>query len=27
MTTIAETRIEPEDLETTYEKLRQALNP
>ncbi len=27
MTTIAETRIEPEDLETTYEKLRRALNP
>ena len=27
MTTIAETRIEPEDLDTTYEKLRHALNP
>ena len=26
MTTIAETRIEPEDLETTYEKLRQVLS-
>jgi ATP adenylyltransferase len=27
MTTIAETRVEPEDLETTYEKLHRALNP
>jgi ATP adenylyltransferase len=27
MTTVSETRVEPEDLETTYEKLRKALNP
>jgi ATP adenylyltransferase len=27
MTTISETRVEPEDLETTYEKLHRALNP
>ena len=26
MTTVSETRIEPEDLQTTYEKLRKALN-
>ena len=26
MTTVAETRLEPEDLSTTYEKLRRALN-